>query len=458
VVIDTIIMNGNVVSPKGIISEDIAIAGGKVVAISSLGTLPEAKKVIDAENNYVMPGAIDAHSHMGWPDWPIAEAYKTDTKAAAMGGVTTIIDRLTLPPGSLMDPIFGNGGRKEIIEKNSCVDFALQACLFTMEQIEEVPDLVEAGVIGFKFYIPYKGREAVPPMVGIDDGILYFGFKKIAEVGKRAFAQVHAENIELFFKFKEQIIKEGKDVTWADTRPNFVEIEPLIRCGYFSQITGCPVYVVHMSAAEGPMMVAKLRGEGANIIVETCPQYLTLTKSNTDRILGKINPPLRAEEDNEAMWEGIRQGIVTNLGSDHAPCALSHKEEFWSATVGVAGIETMLPIMLSEGVNKDRITFEKLVEILCYNNAKQFGLLPRKGTISVGSDADIVIVDMNKKVKVTAGTLHHISDFTLYEGWEITGWPVLTMVRGEVVMEDGEITGKPGYGNYIPAQQSQERK
>jgi dihydropyrimidinase len=450
--VEIVIKNGEVVSPEGLVAMDIAIDRGKIVAMGRDNTLPEARKVLDAKGKYVMPGAIDVHCHVGWPDWPLADAYKKDSEAAAFGGVTTIIDRVTLPPGSLMDQIFGKGGRKEIAEKNAYVDIAFQACLFTMEQIEEVPDLLKSGITGFKFYIPYRASEAVPPMVGIDDGIVYCGFKKIAEAGHPAFAQIHAENIEIFFKLKEQFLKEGKSVTWADTRPNFAEIEPLMRCGYFSKITGCPVYVVHMSAAEGPATVCKLRGEGADIIAETCPQYLTLTKNNTDKVLGKVNPPLRAEGDNEAMWEGIRQGVVTNIGSDHAPCALKHKKEFWSAVVGFAGIETMLPVMLSEGVNRGRISFEKLVEIVCYNNAKQFGLLSRKGTICVGSDADIVIVDLNKKVTVTADKLHHISDFTPYEGWKFKGWPVLTMVRGEVVMENGKLIGKPGYGRYISAE------
>lgn len=449
--VDTVIKGGNVITQEGIASLGIAILNGKIVALGEDGSLPPGEREIDVKGKYIMPGAIDAHCHVGWPDWPLDEAYQKDTLAAAIGGVTTVIDRVTLPPGSLMRQIFGENGRKEDAEKNAYVDIALQACLFTVEQIEEVPALCDSGICGFKFYLPYRGPEAVPPMVGIDDGIVYCGFKKIAEAGPPAFAQIHAENIEIFFKLKESIVTKGLEVTWADTRPNFAEIEPLLRCGYFGAITGCPVYVVHMSAAEGPSTIRKLRAEGATVIGETCPQYLTLTKNNTDRTLGKVNPPLRTEADNEAMWKGIRDGIITNLGSDHAPCALKHKTEFWSAVVGFAGIETMLPVMLSEGVNKGRISFEKLAEIMCYNNAKQFGLLPRKGVIAVGADADIVVIDLNKTAKVTARTLHHISDFTPYEGWEIKGWPVLTMVRGTVVMENGRVMVEPGYGRYIPA-------
>ncbi len=447
--VDTVIKNCNIVSPEGIVEGTIGIEGEKIVSISK--EAPPAKRVIDAEKKYVMPGAIDAHCHVGWPDWPIDEAYRKDSEAAAMGGVSTIIDRVTLPPGSLLEQIFGPGNRRDTLENNSYVDVALQACLFTDEHIEEVPDLGKEGIVGMKFYIPYRGPEAVPPMVGIDDGLIYMGFKKIAECGLPVHAQIHAENIEIFYKFKQKFLAEKNEFYWADTRPNFCEIEPLYRCGYFAKITGCPVYVVHMSVKEGPGVIAQLRGHGVNIVAETCPQYLVCTTENVDRILSKVNPPIRTEEDNKGLWEGIRNGLITNLGSDHAPCATSHKEEFWSAVVGMAGIETMLPIMLSEGVNKGRITFEKLVEIISYNNAKQFALLPRKGIIAVGSDADLVIVDLEKKVKVEVSKLHYISDFTPFEGWEITGWPVLTMVRGKVVMEDGKLFGEAGHGTFVPA-------
>lgn len=451
--IDFIIKNGKVVSPEGTIETAIAVNDGKIIAMGEEALLPSAKRVIDAKGNYVVPGAIDAHCHVGWPDWPIDEAYQRDTEAAAFGGVTTVIDRVTMPPGSLVEQIFGAGGRKDSAENNSYVDVALQACILTNEHIEEIPALLKEGISGFKFYIPYKSTEAVPPMVGIDDGIIYFGFKKIAEVGYPAFAQIHSENIEYFFKFKERALADPalKDtITWADTRPNFVELEPLIRCGYLAKVTGCPVYVVHMSTAEGPELAARLRGEGANLSVETCPQYLTLDKFTADRILSKVNPPIRTKEDQDGIWEGIRKGLVNHLGSDHAPCALKHKPEFWSAVVGMPVIELMMPVMYSEGVNKGKITMERLVEISSYNNAKQFGLLGRKGAIAVGYDADIVIVDLNKEVKVKAEDLHSISDFTPYEDWNIKGWPVMTMVRGNVVMEDGKLLGKPGFGKYVP--------
>ncbi|MCL5957716.1 MAG: amidohydrolase family protein, partial [Chloroflexi bacterium] len=168
------------------------------------------------------------------------------------------------------------------------------------------------------------------------------------------------------------------------------------------------------------------------------------------RVLSKVNPPLRDREDNEALWEGLRSGVISCVGTDHAECATKHKQEFWSAIVGFSGVQTLLPVMLSEGVNKGRITLEKLVEVTSYNNARTFGLLPKKGTLDVGADADLVIVDLDKKATLSARDLYHLSDFCVYEGMEVKGGPVLTMVRGQVVMEDGEIVRKNPMGQFLP--------
>ena len=180
--IDYIIKNGKVVSPEGTIETAIAVKDGKIIALGEEALMPSAERVIDAKGNYVIPGAIDAHVHVGWPDWEINEAYAQDTQEAAFGGVTTVIDRVTLPPGSLVEQIFGPGGRKESLENNSYVDVAMQGVLLTNEHIEEVPALLKEGICGFKFYLPYKGTEAVPPMVGIDDG-MFFSVLRRFEVG-----------------------------------------------------------------------------------------------------------------------------------------------------------------------------------------------------------------------------------------------------------------------------------
>jgi dihydropyrimidinase len=188
-----------------------------------------------------------------------------------------------------------------------------------------------------------------------------------------------------------------------------------------------------------------------NITGETCPQYLTLTAGDVDRVLGKVNPPIRREKEHgEALWRALNDGGLRCIGSDHAPCARKHKRELWEAVVGAAGIQTALPALLSEGVNRGRIDLRKLVEITSCNPAKTFGLWPERGAIEVGAKADLVVVDLDLKRTVRAKDLHHISDFSLYEGRELTGWPVTTILGGDVIVEDGEVVGKPGMGRFVP--------
>lgn len=445
---EIILKNGRIVFPWGTAEGHVAISGGKIVGLYSLADKPAARLEIDVEGRYVLPGLIDPHVHIGWPDWPFEEDVGPTTKAAAAGGVTTII-HYVMSPESLVE---GVQRQRRLFEAGAYVDGCFHAMIFSEKNIGEIPAVADMGVRSFKFFLPYKGSEAVPPAIGIDDGIVYEGFKKIAGLRPRGRALCHAENIEVFFKLKEQFVKQGReDIDWHDTRPNFCEVETIRRVGFFAKLTDCPVYIVHMSAREGPQEIMNLRAQGVDIVGETCPQYLTLTRKNTDRILGKVNPPLRDSEDNVALWQALRNGSVECLGSDHAPCARKHKKEFWSAIVGFAGIQTMLPVMLSEGVNGQRLTLEDLVRIACYNNARIFGLLPRKGILAVGADADITVVDLEKPFTVAARDLYHISDFTPFEGWTLKGMPVLTMVRGQVVYQDGQIVAGSPVGKFVPA-------
>jgi dihydroorotase-like cyclic amidohydrolase len=285
--------------------------------------------------------------------------------------------------------------------------------------------------------------------VGIDDGIIYMGFREIGKLDFPGVALVHAENIEVFFKLKDEFIANNIDPDWNDTRPNFNEVESIRRVVAFAKATGCALLIVHLSTKEAQEELLRARAEGVTIYGETCPQYLTLTTKNSDRILAKVNPPIRTAEDNEGLWDAIRNDVITMIGSDHAACATKHKQEFWSAVVGFAGIQLLLPIILSEGVNKGKISINKAAAITSYNAAKVHGMYPRKGAIEVGSDADLTVVDLNLEKEVHAKDLLHISDFTPFEGWKLKGWPVATFVRGKQVMKDGAITGDKGYGQVI---------
>jgi len=450
---DTVIKNVNIVTHERTFSGGVAISKGKIAAIAGeTEALPQAKTVVDGEGKHLIPGLVDAHMHLAYPHNGLAQNLQTESASSAAGGVTTII-HLLLEKENLVK------AAEEFVkayEENGIVDLNMTAAIFSEDDVAAIPDLVKFGMPAVKFLLPYRGKEALEGMPGIDDGILYLGMRKVAELaakGYRVFARVHTENIEIFERRKNEYLKlTNQNFQWGDVRDKICELDSLAHCIDLSRLTNCPLYVVHMTVGEGPGMIAKARGEGVNVTAETCPQYLALTKNEPyGRILGKVNPPLRDKWDNDRLWEGLANGSVSVVGSDHAPCKTIHKKEFWTAHVGMAAVETMLPVMLSEGVNKSRLSLQKVVETCCYNPAKIYGLTPRKGMIGVGSDADLVLIDLKKKVKVKHQDLHSQSDFCVYEGWDMTGWPTATWLRGELIMKDNKILGKPGIGRWLAA-------
>ena len=400
----------------------------------------------------MIPGLVDAHMHLLYPSSvEHTMNLQHETRASAAGGVTTLI-HLIMDPGSLTQAC------QEFValyEQNGYVDLALTAAIFSDDQINEMPALVDFGLPAVKLLIPYRGEESLEGMPGIDDGLVYLTFKRVADLkkqGYRVFCRVHCENIEVFLKMKRQFVaREEEPNSWNEARPGFIEAEAMHRCIYLADALGCPLYVAHMTIKEGVDIIARARGEGKDVLAETCPQYLVLNTGNTDKLLSKVNPPIRADRDNDKLWEGIRNGVISVVATDHAPCCREDKQEFWTAHVGMAGVQTWLPIMLSEGVNKGKITLGKLVEVCCYNPAQIYGLAPQKGVIEVGADADLVIVDLDKEARVTHTDIHSLTDYSNYEGWMLKGWPVLSMVRGNILMEDGEIVGRAGTGRYMPA-------
>jgi dihydropyrimidinase len=300
----------------------------------------------------------------------------------------------------------------------------------------------------------YKGPEG--EQIGAacaDDGLLWAGFKEIADIGYPFRAQVHAENIDIIYRIKPQIEATGRQdlAAWDDARPGFCETLDVQRAISLASFTGAPLYIVHVHHGPSVDVIATAKSAGVDVVAETCPQYLVLDRTAPLGTLGKVNPPITDKASSERLWQGIREGTISCIGTDHCSVSKEMKKEMWKgATPGLPGVESLLPIMLSEGVNKGRITLEKLVEVLCYNNAKTFGLFPLKGTIQVGSDADLVIVDLDKKAKMTVNPEHGCYDYTPYEGWEVKGWPVLTMLRGNVLVENGKLAAEPGTGRYIP--------
>ena len=453
--VNTVVKNCFIVSPTGVLRAGLAIDRGKIVAIARDQELPSAEKIIDGKGNFVIPGLVDAHMHLEWPPGvdPIKNI-RAETQACASSGVTTII-HLLAPSDNTLDKA------KEFVgtyEKNAFVDLALSARIYTREDIRQIQPLADYGFHGFKLLLPYKGPEAVwkGRVGGIDDGIIFLTLEEVARLykqGYEVFTRVHCENIEIFFKLKEKYLELGKEPSsWNEARPRYCEEEAMRRCIYLASVTGCPLYIVHTTIKEGVDLIAKAKGEGINVTAETCVQYLTLNTSNTDKVLCKVNPPVRDKEDNEKLWKGIREGTISVVATDHAPVPKELKNNLWDAIPGVPGVETFLPLMLSEGVNKKRISLEKMVEVCCYNPAKTFGLVPRKGLISVGSDADLVIIDLNRDLSVDEGSLYSASKSSPFAGWKLRGWPTWVMLRGKVVSEERKVIADSGLGKYITPQ------
>jgi dihydropyrimidinase len=452
--VDLLVENGIMVIPKGgFFKGCLGIVGEKIVGIYDSPQGITAREKIDARGNYILPGLVEPHVHYGYRG-NLEGHFRMETASAALGGITTVIPfyRDYEYPTSLYENI---PSVKTIGERNSYIDFSLHLLLITRNQMMNVERyLKEYGITSFKFYMAYKGEDA--KSIGIignetDDGFLFEAFSILAKLPK-AIACVHAENIEIILNFIKMYKEEGRDglPVWSECRPNLTEAESVHRVITFAQAVDCPIYIVHLSTREALEEVRDFKVTYKKIFVETCPQYLTLTKDAPLGNLGKVSPPLRSCEDIEALWKGLSEGLIDTIGSDHCPFQKEDKlGTIWDARTGFPGSATMLPVLLNEGVHKRKISLEKIAEITSFNTAKIFHLFPQKGTIQVGSDADLCIVDLNLSKKVEAKMLQSISDFSVYESWTLKGWPILTMVRGRVVMKDGQIVGSKGYGRFI---------
>jgi dihydroorotase (multifunctional complex type) len=462
--VDFVIKGGTIVTPYGRFSGSIAIDEGKIVAIGSESSMPNSDRTIDSSGRFVMSGAIDPHIHLGL-GVPFPEDCITETAAAAAGGVTTVGDFFrSLKSYHEVFPDIKRG-----VEANCIVDMFFSFGIMRRQQIPEIGEYAQKhGVTTFKFYGKYglelmSYRQQAPPEVveETDDGLLLDGLVEIARVlGDDGMGCIHAENYELIHTKKEEMKRNGmNDLTaWSDSRPNYCEEEYMAKAIYLSKVAGVRLYNVHMSVGKGVGIVEQAMKEGAKIIAETCPHYLVLNKHmNHLGVRGKISPPLRDVEDVQLLWNGIANGIVKTIGSDHV-IVPKETDDIWKAFPGVPGVETLLPIILGEGVRKGRITLERANEVCSRNPALAFGLYPRKGSITVGSDADIVMVDMNEERKISANDLHSKAGWTPYEGLEIKGWPVMTMNKGEIVYEDRQVIGRPGHGRYIPRPIAAQRK
>ena len=443
-VADLVVKGGRIVTPDGIIEAGIAVEEGKITKIAKEPGLPEADKVIKADGKLTLPGVIDAHSHIHDPDYTYREDFESGSKAAAAGGVTLLID-MPLVLTVLSDMI---ERKKKDGEKLSVVDFSFHAGMMMPEYVEEIPKIASLGVKSFKlfttqpFKVDWQGVRGIVEAVSKVDGVTV----------------VHAEDDAIISEWVRRVRDEEgrKDVlAHFDSRPSEAEGEAIRRLVHISEETGGRIHIAHMTTTAGTVLVRDAKGREISITAETCPQYLVFTRDEAKKQgpYLKMTPPLRTRDDVISLWRGLKDGTIDMVVTDHAPGTREEKEvgweDIWKAWGGIPGVETLLPIMLSEGVNKGRITPMKLVEVMCQRPAEVFGLYPRKGTLREGSDGDLVIVDMRREVTIRVEDLHYKVDWTPYEGMKVVGYPEVTVIRGEVVAESGMIVKKPGYGKFV---------
>lgn len=455
--IELIVGDGIVVTPFGVLNTDIAIKGGKILALGSKRAFPKTDKFIDAHGKIVIPGGIDTHSHFEefFMGEQIAESWDVGTIASAIGGTTTTIDFAPQEKGELLlDTV-----KRQIEKANrlSVIDYTTKPILtdFTdlNKELASMKEVMDYGIPSFKGATIYRKEGWYE-----NDWQLYSVLKRLKELG--GMMTLHAENCLIGEGMQTELVKQGKtDPKYHGVaKPNLVENMDIQKIMMMAEVLGTKTYIVHTSTKEGPSIIAGYRQKGMPVFCETCTHYLCLTEDMFEPkfprgIMYMCSPPLRRQEDIEALWEGIKAGTVHTIGSDHDAFTKAQKEKYSATFVdipnGFPGCEVRVPIIFQEGVLKRGLSLTRFVEAVSTNAAKIFGFYPKKGVIAPGSDADIVIIDPDKKHSLNATDLHMGTDLSIYEGRDIVGWPVMTILRGEVIVENEEFLGVVGQGEFV---------
>jgi len=445
---DLVIRSGTLVTPHGTMQTDLAIAGGKIAAF---GREISSKEEVDASKKLIFPGIIDAHTHMALPvsGTRSSDDFFTGTRAAACGGVTTIVD-FTVGTRESMIPADIESRREAAQPAGVDYSFHAEVIGWNPSREGEIAEAIALGVKTFKFYTAYaaSGRRS-------NASDLYHAFRVLAKFN--GIALVHCEDEAIINSIVQQMGNKEKAQmsSLALARPPICEESAIDQVAYLVQQSGVRAHIVHVSSGLGLAAVMQARKQGAKLTAETCPQYLLLNSNVYNRKDGHLfsaSPPLRTEEDQVQLWEGLANGALDLVATDH--CPFTRKQKTWQGSFldlpyGLPGVETLLPLLYSEGVVRGRIPITAIPRLLCEGPARINGLDPRKGTLSIGSDADLVIFDPNKDWTIHAKDLHMETDFSPYEGVGVRGAVEMTISRGRVIYVDGQFQGERGWGKFI---------
>ncbi len=453
-----VVQGGTVVTACGLFRADVRVEGEQVEAVGRAVRQP-GDRVLDAGGCYVLPGGVDPHTHIEMPAGDgsyNADTWYTGTVAAAWGGTTTVIDMITPQRGGTLADALEDWRRRAAA--GAVVDYGFHMGIIsaTPSVLDEIPEMVRAGVPTFKLYLAYRSRGLM-----LEDGDVLRVLRAVAQAG--GMALVHAENGDVIDQLVAEAVARGETAPryHATTRPAAAEAEATARACRLAEIAGAPLYVVHVTCRESLEEILRARGRGQRVWAETCTHYLLFTESDLDRpgfagAAWVLSPPLRAEADREALWQALARGELQVVASDHCPWTVTHKqrgrERFDLIPNGAPGVEERLPFVYTYGVLAGRLSLEAMVARLSTEPARRFGLYPRKGTVAPGCDADLVVWDPAPQRTWSAAAHHCGADLTPYEGMQVQGTVRHVLVRGRPVVRDGAFAGQAGYGAFVARQ------